>query len=97
MSWLAGRENVQYNIVQYHRHSKYRTERLYRHPAHLSSRSIIMKATVTHAMQCNVYKTDNRVLGQSAMLFVVKTKYLQLIKSIKALRFAFENYTGRYY
>ena len=94
MSWLAGRENVQYNIVQYyHRHSQYRTERLYRHPAHLISGSIIMKATVTlRAMRCVEKKTNNKVVGQSSLLFAVQTKYLQLIKSIKGLRFPFENY-----
>ena len=50
MSWLAGRENVQYNIVQYRRHSQYRTA--VQAPHLTLPRSIIMKATITNAMQC---------------------------------------------
>ena len=66
------------------------TELLY---THLTSHSVIMKATVTlRAMRCVEKKTNNKVVGQSSLLFAVQTKYLQLIKSIKGLRFSFENY-----
>ena len=71
------------------------TELLYTHltSPHLTSHSVIMKATVTlRVMRCVEKKTNNKVVGQSSLLFAVQTKYLQLIKSIKGLRFPFENY-----
>ena len=88
VGWL-GRFSVKlYNITV-----TLNTELLY---THLNASHLSQSNYESHHHQSNAVwgklKINNDVLGQSALLFVVKTKYLPLIKSIKPSSFAFENY-----